>query len=146
MMTVRELVYALVSNDAELGTLDLNADTVFAGQAPDSPPAAPGRTFAVLNWGPEGTGPVGARGRGRPSERDCSLWVYTRHDDMADVSQAIKRWCALMDALEAVPTGDGPEDGWVISTVWQGDSADGWDDVYRANYRSSTYTIIASGD
>lgn len=145
-MTVRELIYGLVSMDPQLALLGINPDTTFAGGAPDSPPEAPGRTWAVLNWGQENGAGLVARGRGRPSGRDCSLWVYSRHDDFGDINTALKRWCELMDALVAAKTGSGPNDGWVIETSWQGDSADGWDDVYKANYRSSEYTIIASGD
>jgi hypothetical protein len=145
-MTVRELVYGIVSSDPELGALGFTPETVFAGGAPDSPPDAPGKLWAVLNWGPETPGPPAARGRSRATQRDSSLWVYSRDDDFGAINLAVKRWCAFMDALEAVKTGSATYDGWVIATQWQGDSADGWDDVYRANYRSSTYTIIASGD
>jgi hypothetical protein len=147
-MTVRELVYGLISNDSELATLGLTPDTLFANGAPDSPPDAPGKIWAVLRWGAETGALLGgaARGRGHVSERDCELWVYSREDDFGDINQAIKRWCAVMDGLEATRTGVGPVDGWVVATQWQGDSADGWDDVYAANYRSSAYTIVASGD
>lgn len=147
MMTVRELVYGLVSSDPELSTLGLDAETTFANGAPDSPPDAHGKVWCVLNWGEENTTLGGANvGRGRVTERDVSLWVYSRQDDYGDINAAIKRWCALMDALEAKRTGSGPYDGWVTVTRWQGDSRDSWDDVYAANFRSSTYTIIASGD
>lgn len=146
-MTVRELVYGLVSTDPELMTFGVGPETVFANGAPDSPPPAPGKIWAVLNWGAENSGLGGVNvGRGRVTQRDVSLWVYSRDDDFGDINSAIKRWCALMDALEAKRTGTGAYDGWIATVQWQGDSSDGWDDVYAANYRSSTYTIIASGD
>lgn len=146
-MTVRELIYGLISTDPQLAGLGLTPDTLFAGGAPDSPPPAPGRVWGVLNWGTENAllGGV-ARGRTKPSGRDCSLWVYSRQDDYGVINSALKRWCELMDNLQATKTGNATNDGWVIETLWQGDSADGWDDVYKANYRSSEYTIIASGD
>jgi hypothetical protein len=148
-MTVRELIYGLVSTDPELLALTLDDDVTFANGGPDSPPPAPRKMWQVLNWGAENTtlARPGENGRSRRmSQRDVSLWVYSRDDDYGDINSAIKRWCSLMDALEARSTGNGPYDGWVTSVVWQGDSADGWDDVYQANYRSSEYTIIASGD
>jgi hypothetical protein len=148
-MTVRELVYGLVSTDPELATLGIDQSTTFANGAPDSPPDAPAKMWAVLNWGPENVTLARASENGRSrrvTERDVSLWVYSRQDDFGDINIAIKRWCAFMDALEAKPTGSGPYDGWIATTRWEGDSADGWDDVYAANYRSSAYTIIASGD
>jgi hypothetical protein len=145
-MTVRELVYSLVANDPELNGLGFTPDNVFANGAPDSPPPVPGSVFAVLNWGAENPALGGARGRTRPSTWDCSLWVYNRDSDYGVINSAVKRWHELMDALEATRTGSNPHDGWVIATEWQGDGRDGWDDVYAANYRDSTYTITASGD
>lgn len=149
-MTVRELIYGLVSTDPELGLLGINGNTVFANGAPDSPPPdALGKSWAVLNWGQESTTLSRASENGRArrvTTRDVSLWVYSRQDDYGDINTVVKRWCALMDTLEARSTGNGPYDGWVATTQWQGDSPDGWDDVYKANYRSSEYTIIASGD
>lgn len=146
-MTVRELIYGLLAADSGLNALGINANTLFANGAPDSPPEAPGKVWAVLNWGVENTSLGGAaRGRAKSTERDCALWVYTRQDDYGGVNMIVKRWCEVMDALEAIRTGVGANDGWVSSCIWQGDSADGWDDVYRANFRNSTYTIIANGD
>jgi hypothetical protein len=141
MGTLRELVYGLVSNDPDLG---LPPESVFAGGAPDSPPDNPhSKSWAVLNWGQEANLLGGAvRDGNRPSARDCSLWVYDRDADFTRINAIIRRWCEIMDALEAEPTGS----GFVIATEWQGDGADGWDDVYAANYRNSAYTIIASGD
>jgi hypothetical protein len=139
----------MVSTDPELAALGVNEGTTFANGAPDSPPDALGKIWCVLNWGPENItmSRPGENGRSRRvTERDVSLWVYSRHDDFGDINVAIKRWCALMDGLEAKRTGFGAYDGWVATTQWQGDSADGWDDVYAANLRSSAYTIIASGD
>lgn len=144
-MTVRELVYTLVSTDPELNGYGFVPTTTFANGAPDSPPDS-GNVFLVLNWGPERPGVPGQRGRDRASLWDCEAWFYTRDSDYGIVNAAIKRWRAILDAIEAVRTGAQANDGWLISTDWQGDGRDGWDDVYRANYRISTYTIIASGD
>lgn len=144
-MTVRELTYGLLSTDPELIGLGFNADNTFANGAPDSPPEA-GAVWAVLNWGVEIPGLGGQRGRSRSSMWDCTVWWYTRDLDYGVLNAACKRWRAVMDALEAVRTGDAPNDGWIISTQWESDGRDGWDDVYRANYRTSAYTIIASGD
>lgn len=142
-MTVRELVFATVAGDVTLNGLGFNADTVYANGAPDSPQD---RRFAVLRWGPEIPALGGARGRVKPTDRDCSLWVYDRDNDYGAINSALKRWCEFMDALSAVKTGQGTYDGWVLETAWQGDTDDGWDDIYQANYRSSTYRIVASGD
>jgi hypothetical protein len=72
--------------------------------------------------------------------------VYDKESDYTNINAAIKRWCALLDVLEAMKTGDGPYDGWLSSCVWQGDSDDAYDETHEAWYRSSTYRIIASGD
>lgn len=142
-MSVRELVFALNATDPEMATLGLNVDTMYANEAPDSPRE---RFWAVLRWGLETVGVPAQRGRDRVTARECSLWVYDKERDFTKINQAIRRWCAIMDALEATKTGDGPNDGWITQCQWESDGDDGWDDVYEAIYRSSTYTIVASGD
>lgn len=144
-MTVREYVYGLLSNDPELIGLGLNPDNTFANGAPLSPPDT-GDLWCVLNWGPETPGLTSQRGRSRTSSWDCTAWFYTRDSDYDVINRAIKRWRAIMDEVSAVRTGLGANDGWVLETEWQSDGSDGWDDVYRANFRTSEYTIIASGD
>lgn len=137
-MGLREYVYAAVVDDAELLSLGLNADTVSANGAPVSPQTD---RFAVLRWGPETPGLPGQRGANRMSEREVSLWVYDRNPDYANINLALKRWCVLMDGTSGANTGG----GWITCCEWNGDSDDGWDDVYERIVRSSTYTIIASG-
>lgn len=142
-MSVRELVFSLTNNDPELNALGLNFNTVYANGAPDSPKE---RFWAVIHWGPETSGAPGQRGRGRVTERECALWVYNKDWEYAPINAALKRWCALMDAIEAMRTGDETNDGWITQCDWNGDSDDSYDDVYEAYFRSSTYTIVASGD
>jgi len=142
-MTVREYVFGLVAADAELNALGYSAANGYATEAPDSPP---GGQFWVLRWGVEGIGVPSARGRGKVTSRDVTLWAYDRQQTFDRVNLMLKRWQALLDALEAVRTGSGPNDGWITATSWLGDSEDGFDDVYNALLRSSSYTIVASGD
>jgi hypothetical protein len=142
-MSVRELVFAMVADDPYLGTLGLNTATVYANGAPDSPQE---RFFAVIRWGPETPGVPGQRGAGRVTERSCSLWVYDKQPDYANINLALKRWVVLLDTLEPVRTGTATGDGWVTEAYWESDGDDGYDDVYEAYYRSSTYTIVASGN
>jgi hypothetical protein len=138
-MTVREVVYALSSTDAELMALGLTEETVWAAGAPDSPK---GKLFMVLNWADEEPGLPNMRGRNRPTSRDVEAWFYTRDRNSDELNLAIRRWRELMDALEDVPT----ESGRITSTRWRGDGRDTWDDIYEATFRTSTYTIIANGD
>lgn len=142
-MTLRALVFSLVADDTELNSLGYSGANGYSSHAPDSPP---GDVFWVLHWGPEIVGVPAARGRAKVTEREVSLWAYDRQPTFDRINVVIKRWQALLDALEATKTGDGPNDGWVTATTWQGDSDDGFDDVYNAQLRSSSYTIVASGD
>lgn len=142
-MTVRELMYGLVSNDPVLNGLHLNQSTLYANFGADSPQHD---FFAVLRWGGEVTTLTAQRGRLKVTERSCSLWVYDRQPTYDRINDAIKRWCEIMDALEARRTGDGTYDGFISSTYWEGDGDDAYDDALERYTKSSTYTIIASGD
>lgn len=142
-MTLRALVFSLVADDPELNSLGYSAANGYSSHSPDSPP---GDVFWVLHWGPEIVGVPAARGRAKVTEREVSLWAYDRQPNFDRINVVLKRWQALLDALEAMKTGDGANDGWVTATTWQGDSDDGFDDVYNAQLRSSSYTIVASGD
>lgn len=142
-MSVREYVFTLVANDPEMNGLGYSAANGFTEWAPDSPPAG---QFWVLRWGPEVPGLAGARGRGRISSRDVTLWAYDRQQTYDTINACLRRWVALMDSVEATRTGMGATDGWITSTEWAGDGDDSFDDVYNAQVRSSSYTIVASGD
>jgi hypothetical protein len=142
-MSVREYVFATCAYDPTLIGLGLNVDTLYANNAPDSPKE---RFWGVLRWGAEVPGAPGQRGTGRVTERECSLWVYDKAFDYTAINKAIRQWVLLLDAIEGKKTGSAPGDGWITQADWQSDGDDGYDDVYEAIYRSSTYIIIASGD
>lgn len=142
-MSVRELVYLRMSTDTELSALGLTGATLYANGAPDSPQE---RFWGVLRWGIEIPGVRAQRGRDRVTDRECTLWVYNKSPEYDPINSAIKRWCAILDALEATKTGDAATDGWILTCEWTADIDDGYDDVYEAWYRSSGYRIIASGD
>lgn len=142
-MTLRDLVFARTSGEPTLNVLDLDVDTVYANGGLDSPRE---RFWAILRWGPELPALAGQRGAGRMTERNVALWVYDKEKDYGRINAAIRRWRELMDALESVRTGLLPTDGWVIEAGWNGDGDDGYDDVWEACFRSSEYTIIASGE
>lgn len=142
-MTVRAYVFSLIAADPELTGLGYTIANGFSGEAPDSPP---GDLFWVLRWETEQVGVPAARGRAKVTSRDVTLWAYDRQPTFDRINLCIKRWQALLDGLEAVKTGTEPNDGWITATTWNGDAGDGFDDVYNAQLRSSSYTIIASGD
>jgi len=142
-MSVRAFLFGMVADDPQMNALGLTRTTSYANGAPDSPKE---RFWGVLRWGPETPGVPAMRGAGKVTERSCGLWVYTKQYDFADVNRAIRRWSELLDAVEGQRTGDDPTDGWITQAYWESDGDDGWDDVYEAWFRSSTYTIVASGD
>ena len=141
-MSVREYIFSLVADDPEMIALGLNTQTVYANGAPDSPQE---RFWGVLRWGPESPGVPGMRGLGRVTERSCSLWVYDKQADYGNINKALRRWLLLLDSVEGARTGTNPDDGWITVAYWDSDGDDGFDDVYQAYYRPSTYTIVASG-
>lgn len=146
-MTVREKVYGLLSSDAELIGLGFTEENWYANGGPDSPPEGTGDVWAVLNWGEELPGLRGQRGYARRSNVwTLTVWFYTRQQDFGVINAARKRAMVMLEAVESVSTGGGPDDGQITCITWQGDSPDGWDEAYRANFRNSTYTIVANGD
>lgn len=142
-MTLRAFLFNAVATDAELNSLGYTRANGYANHAPDSPP---GDVFWVLRWGVETVGVPAARGRAKVTSRLATLWAYDRQPNFDRINPCIKRWQAMLDALEAAATGFEPNDGWILSTYWEGDSEDAYDDVYTAQVRSSSYTIMASGD
>lgn len=142
-MSVRGLLYRLLGDDPELIALGLAPGALYANGAPDTPQQ---RFFCVLHWGPEVVGVPAQRGPGRVTDRELSAWFYDKEPDYTAINKAIRRWCVLLDALEAIRTGDTATDGWITQCEWSGDGDDSYDETYEAWYRTSTYRIIASGD
>jgi len=130
-------MYGILSSDSALAGLGYGEENVYANGAPDSPPEV-GDVWLVLNWGEEAPGLRGQRGRTRAGVWALTIWFYDRQRDYGTINSAIKRTRDVMDAIE--------QSGSVLCTSWQGDGVDGFDDVYQAAFRTSTYTIVANGD
>lgn len=137
-MTVREALYSIISGDAELASLGYVEDNVYANGAPDSPPEVGTKHWLTLQWGEELPSLRGQRGRSRVTVRTLTVWVYDRDRDYTTINLAVKRLMDLLEGIEQV----GP----VLCANWQGDGVDGYDDVYQASFRNSTYTIVANED
>lgn len=134
-MGIRSFVYGLVTSDPTMNGYGINADTVWANGAPDSPQS---EVFGILRWGLESNQGVGRQAKGH----DVALWVYDSNADYTRIRQILKRWHAL---VESIP-GQFTTDGWVLGITWEGDGRDDYDEVYARYMRDSNYTIVASGD
>jgi hypothetical protein len=141
-MTVRDLVYQTLAADSALAALGFADENIYANAAPDSPPETESGVWMVLNWGEELPGVTGQRGRTRTTVRALTMWLYDRQRDYGTINSGLKRLLDIMEALEQASTGA----GMLTCATWQGDGVDGYDDVYQAVYRTSTYTIVANGD
>lgn len=135
---LRAYFHSLLANDLGLRTLGLPVGQVFAAETVKDP----AKPFVVHRWGT-----VQRSFRGAPSKlQSVTLWFYdgeTEEDrDYSRIDDMIARTRVLMEGVEAVKLS--ATQG-ITQVEWTQDGEDGWDDVYRAIVRTSSYDIIASG-
>jgi hypothetical protein len=131
MATVRDLVFAALTNDSQLNTLGINVDHTWAAGALDGPQPTP---FMVIRWGNTN------RGIGPVNSSECTLYVHDDPGDYGRISAILSRARAVMSALAA----SGVAANWIIDVQWQGDSGDLADDVYKTVMRNGSFNVVAN--
>lgn len=126
---MRKVIYqTLIGDDAFRALMPVVYER---GSVPDSPTLP----FAVLAF----TG-VDRRGPGM-KVATAQLWCYQERGDYSRIDSALERADVILAAMTNVTVG-----GQRVSQAQGIDqSPDLYDDVYRANTRYSTYTILGSG-
>ena len=135
---LREYVWRLLSQDATMNALGINAASLYGRNAPDSP-AKDQQLWGVLAWGQE----EATLGRDTTSRRRfLVLWVYCRDNDYLKIEPVLHRARALLYPLKAV---NHSGDGWVTEVGDGSLTEDLYEPVYEASAKGLNLTIVASG-
>lgn len=139
-MTLRDLVFEELCNDAALTALGFKRDNIWPLMSRDSPPETiEGGKFMVLRWG---TKEIGV---GRVIPQLLDVWAYNKSEPFyTDLEDGLKRVRLVLAGLETRAI-DLAASGHVVGVEWQGAGPDGFDEGYRAYYLSENYRITASG-
>jgi len=145
-MTLRAHVFDMISGDARFNALGITADTLFHGQTMDTPPDIGIPVFAVLAWQNKEPALSGQRGPGRSYEQLVDFYVYDRARTFKTITDLLALWQVWCDEVFAVSTGTGNNDGWISCVEWNGEGIADYDEVYQANMRYGSATIVAKGN
>lgn len=136
-MSVRNLVYELLKNDAQLTAMGYGAGALFTNFTMDSP-AARLEKWLTIRWG-VADAPVGRDAQARPV--NMSLWAYNRQKDYGPIQQALYRARQVLLPVVGMPQ---PGGGHMVACDWSGTSEDLWDDVYEAIMRGENYRVVTT--
>lgn len=129
---MRSLIRSTILADASLVSLGVVSAGVLAGDV-DTPQSRP---FLNLRW--SGTTP----GLDTVVKRDLVIWVHDQPGDYeAKVDPIIRRLRTLLPSLAGVVH----PYGYLTVVEWNGDSEDLVDDGHGTIARTTTFTIVGSG-
>lgn len=133
---MRAFIATVINEDSQLRDMGLAHDSVYSANNVDTPATKP---FIVVKWTQRLV--VGAAHRDAPSQANlCDIWFYDRPGDYSRIDAMIARVHEMLAAVQAQQTGT----GWITQIDWSGDGEDGYDDVWEAISRTSSYRVIAS--
>lgn len=111
------------------------ADRWFSGRALDKQIDV--RPFAVVRL--SGNFP----GMSRINQTRAEIMIHDNEGSYKRIDTAIK---AIKNVLDnAVQVKSATSDTWLIQATWESDSVDLFDDGYRTNMKSTTYTLTGTG-
>ena|SRR5688500_5943102 len=128
---MRALVRLALIQDPTLITLGVVPEGVFAGDV-DTPDQRP---FLQLRW--SNTTP----GVDVVSRRDLVIWVHDNAGDYERIDSVIRRIKTIMSQLVGVPHAA----GYLMVCEWTGDSADLTDDGHGTITRTTSFSIVGTG-
>lgn len=127
-MTIREQVYATLTNDAQLQADGIGPDTVWNIEAPDNPDR--GKPFVVTAWAE--SPPV----FGRRHRRELLVWAHDDSADYARIDRILNRVQELLVALV--------HEGGVTVVDFTGGSPDLYDDGFHTITRNYGFRVIGA--
>jgi hypothetical protein len=147
-MSLRQHIYDRLAADAALNSLGLSSETLWAGQSAGAQVTAVAdqRFFAIMNWGYRNAALSGQRGPLRSYEQWLDVYIYNKDDDYAPITKVLQRIQEMCDEIVAESTGSDAKDGYVSCAEWTGESQDSYDEVYMANMRYGSMTLVANGN
>jgi hypothetical protein len=128
---MRTHVTRAVYDDTIMNGLAVTRDKIFAGDA-DSVGLRP---YLVFRWGDTTPGMDVSR------FRSLVVWVHDQPNDYSRIDKIISRLRDILTGMKAERT----DTGWITEIEWVTDSGDLSDDISRTILRTSTYTIVGSG-
>ena len=129
---MRALIRLALVNDATLQSLGVTAAGVVMGEV-DSIEERP---FLNLRWG------ATLPGLDVVSRRTLDIWVHDQGTDYeAKVDPIIRRIHTILAGLEATPH----TSGYLVKAEWTGDSGDLADDGHGTITRTTSYSLVGTG-
>lgn len=133
---MRSLIRSRILADGQLAAAGVLPAGTLAGQV-DTPTERP---FLNLIWGDTGEGLAVVK------RRLLTVWVHDNPGDYWRIDQILVRLRSVLTGIEATAwTEAGGQSGWVTAVRWEGDSGDLTDDGHGTIVRTSSYSIIGSG-
>lgn len=129
---MRSLIRSVIIADATLEGFGVVDGAVLAGDV-DTPAERP---FINLRWGPTNVG------LSTVDRRLITLWVHDMPGDYARIDAIIRRLKIILLSLEARAHAS----GYVLMVEWSGDSEDLIDDGHGTITRTTSFTLVSSGN
>lgn len=128
---MRALVMQAIVTDVTLNGLGIVDANSFAVDV-DTPPTRP---FLQVRWGRNNVG------LDIVSRRDLTIWVHDEPGDYGRIDSIILRLRALLPVLEGSSNGLGH----LMAAEWTGDSEDLTDDGHGTIARTTSFSLVGSG-
>lgn len=129
---MRTVIRQAIANDVTLAGLGVVPSGVLAGDV-DTPTERP---FIQLRWGE--TSP----GLSTVDNRVLAIWVHDQPGDYTRIDSIIRRIKQIFDGLTPVQHST----GWLLEIEWVTDSDDLTDDGHGTITRTTTHTLVGSGN
>lgn len=129
---MRALIRSTITGDATITGLGVVAAAVLAGDV-DTPGLRP---WINLRWS------ITREGLAQVTRRDLVIWVHDKPGDYdTKIDPIIRRLRIILPALEGVPH----PYGHLTAVEWVGDSEDLVDDGHGTITRTTSYSIVGTG-
>jgi len=128
---MRALIRTSLTTDPELLALGVVPDGVFSGDV-DTPKQRP---FLQLRWS------TTTPGLAAVSRRILVIWIHDLPGDYARVDAIIRRIRVILGALAGQPH----PAGHVVACEWTGDSEDLTDPAHGTITRTTSYSLVGTG-
>lgn len=137
-MSLRAFVFGLLTTDAELNELGLNADSTFITHDVDTPQVRP---LMVLRWQRTDPG-MGDEETDWVNFRRLQVWIHDEPGDYDRIDRALRRVRSVLMNVRGTYTGTTRH--WVTQTNWEGDSDDLRDDDAGTIARHAQFLFVGS--
>lgn len=128
---MRALIFQAIITDPTLNTLGITDESSVAIDV-DTPQTRP---FLQLRWGRNNVG------LDVVTRRDLVIWVHDEPADYGRIDSIILRLRALLPSLEGSNNGQGH----LMAAEWTGDSEDLADDGHGTIARTTSFSLVGSG-